>query len=367
MIQIKRERAMGLLKGTFTFSKYRVEGEPPAKFLDFVDGKLKTFSFRGMPAGSDETAMGWTSMEDPLDVLFERGGYIEGDYVIFTLRVDRRTVPSSLVKVKTAEAEKEFLARHKQERIFREQKKEIRETVRQELLGRALPVPSFYDVCWCISGKWLLFGALGEKLSDDFEKLFERCFGIKIHPWTFVDESSGAGSPEEPVKAAALRREFLTWLWFRSGERDGMIRLPGGEISARFARRLVLESGEGDYTDTVVCNGMNSGLREGKAALREGKKVREARIFLGCDNNECEFTFKADRFSYQSFKFPPPPEQDRSGADRAGHILDRIYLLEKAVEAMENLFSEFSTARKSGRWKSEIIPKMLKWIEKDRS
>jgi len=356
---------MGLLKGTYSFSKYRVEGDPPGKFLDFADRQLKTFSFRGLPVGIDETAMGWTSMEDPLDALFERGGYVVGDYLIFTLRVDRKVIPPSLAKIKTAEAEKEFLARRKQERIFKEQRKEIREAVRQELLGRALPVPSLYDVCWCISGKWLLFGSLGEKLSEEFEKFFERCFGLKLQPWTSPEEApDGDAWTGDPGKTAAMRREFLTWLWFRSAERDGMIRLPAGEISARFVRRLVLESGEGEYTDTVVCNGMNSGLREGKAALREGKKIREARIFLGRDNEECEFTFKADRFSFQSFKFPAAPEADRSGEDRDGHILDRIYLLEKAVDAMEGLFSVFAAARKSGRWQSEIMPKIVAWIEK---
>jgi len=67
-------------------------------------------------------------------------------------------------------------------------------------------------------------------------------------------------------------------------------------------KKVVLESGEGEYSETVACRGLHADLEEGKSALRKGKKVTEARIRLGAGNDQFEFTFKADAFCFQSLK-----------------------------------------------------------------
>lgn len=102
-------------------------------------------------------------------------------------------------------------------------------------------------------------------------------------------------------------------------------------------------------------------MKEGKAALREGKKIKEARIRLRKDVAECEFTFKADRFQIQSLKMPQTssPEGDQ---DRDGMILERIYFLEMITEMMDRLFSLFLEKRLSPHWSAEEMPKMKKWI-----
>ncbi len=160
-----------------------------------------------------------------------------------------------------------------------------------------------------------------------------------------------------------LGREFLTWLWFKSEER-GALPLPGGgDVEVEFVRRLVLESGDGDYADTVVCRGLHSDLREGKAALREGKKIREARIRLRRDRDEWKFTFKADCFRFQSLKMPASmadlDEEDRG----EGRILERIHLVEAVMKIMDHLFSAFLKIRLSSQWAGEEAPQIMKWIQ----
>ncbi len=163
-----------------------------------------------------------------------------------------------------------------------------------------------------------------------------------------------------------LGREFLTWLWFKSEERNGNISIPGtGDIEVFFLRRLVLESGEGDYSETILCKGFRTDLKEGKTALREGKKIKEARIRLSIDSDEWEFTFKADTFLFQSMKLPDAPAYaDEEATDREGRLLDRISMTERTVETMEKLFSLFLTKRTSPEWKSEEIPRIAKWVER---
>ena len=73
-------------------------------------------------------------------------------------------------------------------------------------------------------------------------------------------------------------------------------------MELHFLKRIVLEAGEGEYSQGVVCHGIHAELKEGKEAIRQGKKVKEAGIKLIHNQNEWEFTFKADTFNFQSLK-----------------------------------------------------------------
>jgi hypothetical protein len=162
-----------------------------------------------------------------------------------------------------------------------------------------------------------------------------------------------------------LGREFLTWLWFKSEERGGTIMVPdAGDISVAFVRRIVLESGEGQYSETVVCQGYHADLREAKAALREGKKIKEARLRMGVGAEEWEFTFKADEFQFQSLKLPAIVKFAEEEGDGEGRILERIYLIETALRTMEQLFSLFLNKRLLPEWLSEELPRIQHWMNR---
>ncbi len=348
---------MGLSKGTLTFTEYRVTGETPDALADFMDRQIKLFAFRELAAGTDEKALGWTSLDNVLDTEFEYVNYSLGDYFVFSLRIDRRAVPPALLKLRVLKAEKEFREEKGLKKLYKGQREDIRETVKLGLLGRAQPVPSFYEACWSVSGKRVLFGSLTEKVNDDFKELFKRSFNLTLSPFLPWDPNVLPDGMNLPG------REFLTWLWFKSEERGGGIMIPeiGGDIEVVFLRKIVLESGEGEYSETVACRGLHADLEEGKSALRKGKKVTEARIQLGTGNEQFEFTFKADAFSFQSLKLPIPTDTDEE--DRDGKLLERIYLTEVIVKTMENLFSLFLSKRLSPAWESEELPLMKRWLE----
>jgi len=160
-----------------------------------------------------------------------------------------------------------------------------------------------------------------------------------------------------------LGREFLTWLWFKSEQRGGAIMLPGeGDVVVAFVRRIILSSGEGEYSETVSCQGLHSDLKEGKEALRKGKKIKEARIKLDINTDEYEFTFKADSFQFQTMKLPTSLTMTEEEEDKEGRILERIYQTEAAVGTMETFFSLFLEKRLSPAWQSEEIPLFKKWL-----
>ncbi|MBN1827705.1 MAG: hypothetical protein JW884_00980 [Deltaproteobacteria bacterium] len=160
-----------------------------------------------------------------------------------------------------------------------------------------------------------------------------------------------------------LGREFLTWLWHKSEERNGVVNLPGqGDIGVIFLRRIVFESGEGEFAETVSCQGFRTDLKEGKAALRQGKKIREARLRLSIGTADWEFTFNADNFRFQSLSLPAGPEEKDDSESREARLLDRIGMTEEAVATMEKLFAYFLEKRLSGQWQTEEIPRFDKWL-----
>lgn len=360
---------MGLLKGTLTFSRYRTSGSLPHPSSDRIDESIKKYAFRDNFLSDHDKVMGWTGLESILDTSFAHAQYAIGDYLIFALRIDRKLMPPSLLKIKSMEREKAYCAEKGIKKIHREQREAIRETVRLELLEKIQPVPSFYDVCWSGSAGSVIFASLSEKVIQDFWDFFKQTFEVVLTPFSPWDTPCLAADTREriadfekkgAVSELSIGREFLTWLWFKSEERNGSIMIPNvADVEVTFARRMVLESGEGDYSETVVCRGLHADLKEGKEALRQGKQIKEARIMLERDSTKWEFTFKADRFSFQSLKLPAA-ESDAAEDDESGRILERIYLVEKAVDTMDRLFALFLQGRLSDTWESELA-RMAKW------
>jgi hypothetical protein len=374
---------MGLLNGAWTFSRYRVLGTRPEEFTDHIDKGLKKYAFSDYRDEHREKNLGWTSLENILDTDFTYANYKCGDYLLFSLRTDRRAVPPTLLKLKILEAEKKYIAETGKIKLYRQEREELKERSRFSLMEKVLPVPAFHDICWSLSRNLVFFGSHSEKVTDDFLNIFKESFQLSLTPFlpweqgqkfsqdnqdtepAINDTAHDAYHTDNPAPASPifLGREFLTWLWFKSEERNGIITVPEmGENEIVFLQRLVLASGENEYSETVVCQGIHADMQEGKEALRRGKKIKEARLKLVKDSMKWEFTFQADMFQFQSLKLPAVMEIEND-ADREGLIIERIYLIEKVIDAMDNLFTRFLQLRSSILWEKEELPRMKKWLD----
>lgn len=358
---------MGLKKGAFSFSRFGVSSPLPGNFADLFDEKIKSFAFRDFFPENEEKSLGWTGLQEILDTEFAYAAHTLGDYRVFSLRIDRKTIPSALLRLRFLEAERGMLAERETKKLYKEEKEALREAIRQDLMKQAAPVPSMLDVCWSLSRGKIYFSCHAEKVLQDFQDFFRETFemDLALHvPWL----DALAQNEDDIVESISRQpgREFLTWLWFKTEERDGRIALEGQEeIGLAFVRRLILESGEGDYAESVVCQGQHALLLEGKEALRQGKKIREARLSLEIDSMEWEFTFKADLFQFQSMKLPAPTEEsdENNALEEEGRLLERIFLLEKAIETMDRLFAFFMGLRLSAGWPAEVA-RMEIWMNR---
>ena len=102
-----------------------------------------------------------------------------------------------------------------------------------------------------------------------------------------------------------IGQEFLTWLWWKSEERGGLVGLPGyGDITVVFEKHMLLEFGEGEYSEKLVCTGLQTELKEARTGLVMGKKLEQARLQIINSDYEWNVTLGAGLFEYRSVRLP---------------------------------------------------------------
>ncbi|MEW6263296.1 MAG: hypothetical protein AB1641_09475 [Thermodesulfobacteriota bacterium] len=162
-----------------------------------------------------------------------------------------------------------------------------------------------------------------------------------------------------------LGLEFLTWVWYQSEINSGLLNVPGhGPVEIWFEDKMVLESGSGDARQTVTCQGRNLDLVEARTALREGKKVSQARLRLAYESREWRVTVKAEGLELTGIKPPPtldPSEEEPDGL--MGRMLERLAGLRELTGLLDCLFKQFLALRLTGDWNGKELPRLRKWLK----
>lgn len=163
-----------------------------------------------------------------------------------------------------------------------------------------------------------------------------------------------------------LGQEFLTWLWWKSEERGGSVYLPDrGDIVVVFEKHMLLEYGEGDASEKLICSGLQTELQEARTGLMMGKKLEQARIMLSHAEQEWNFTLAAAMMEFRNVKPPKTARTEGDGSNNPeeteGMILERIYLFEELVRLVNELFHLFLQVRLSDDWREEL-EKIRNWV-----
>ncbi len=171
---------MGFIKGTASFVRFSVEGELPENIWDFIADRVASFSFRDIDETYEEDSLGWVSVLNMFDTDFEYASYAAGSYVTLSMRLDERKVSSVIVK-KFVQKEEERIKKEKQiPKISRSMRVEIKERIQNELMRKALPMPSVFDLCWNLENSTLLFFSTNKKAQALLEDLFKETFGLTL-------------------------------------------------------------------------------------------------------------------------------------------------------------------------------------------
>ncbi len=162
-----------------------------------------------------------------------------------------------------------------------------------------------------------------------------------------------------------LGQEFLAWLWYKAEERGGSVEIPGlGDIVLSFEKHMLLEFGEGEASEKVICRGLQTELREARAGLALGKKPEQARIRIGMGEHEFSVTLTAATLEFRNVRLPRTVDQTDEKDDpdsQEAMILERVGLFEQLNTIVNDLFRLFINIRASDLWPGELL-KIRQWI-----
>jgi len=162
-----------------------------------------------------------------------------------------------------------------------------------------------------------------------------------------------------------LGQEFLAWLWFKSEERGGAIDIPGtGDVLVVFEKHMLLEFGEGESSEKLICRGLQTELKEARAGLMMGKKPEQARIRLARGEYEFSVTLTAAALEFRNVRLPKTVAGSDEGDDQEsleGRILERIGMFEELGSLINDLFRMFIRVRVADDWPEEL-QKIRQWV-----
>ncbi len=357
--------------------------------------KLAEEGFQSIENSAEELATGWV----------ELGGYDHSDFadpgscwrdhlLCFTLRQDRRRVPSALLKRQISILSDQFLA-EKQDLNFvpKAEKEQIRDLARSMLLVKTLPTPSFYDVVWDTDKQLLRFCSLGQSMIDSFQGLFHQTFpelrlqmlhplsrSLQVLPEEFHEamkqsDQAQTDSLLEQIEANRwLGFDFLQWLLYRTLNSDSRYQvnvdgplLAKQPFTAFLDNRLVLVGGCHEGLQKIVVAGPQDHYLEVKAALREGKEIEEAIIHLQQDEDQgWKLTLKGDRFQFGSYRTPMirpesgPNDDPRAEAEAAFYT--KLAAVEEGEQMFNSLLRTFLELRLGENWNG-IKSAILQWLQ----
>lgn len=156
--------------------------------------------------------------------------------------------------------------------------------------------------------------------------------------------------------------EFLTWLWFRiETDPDELKKIIPEMTTLAIGNRIVLENNVNNANETITIKGDDADLKEGRLALAKGALVTELQLIYQAENQEWQFSLKGESLSFFNLKLPQTgPLESKEDVD--GLVLEKAYLTEKLLKAVDHLFTAFIRLRVRSDWHKTIVAQIKAWI-----
>ena len=202
---------MGIQSPTASISRYRVEGQIKKPIIETVRRGLKSNIIEDIDKESIESSSGWTSFHRPYQPNFEGPSFIFGTLFIFSLRIDKKTVPPKLLHKHVMLASSERLAETGQRYLTRNEKQVLKEQVTGQLIQRMPATPNVYDLIWNPEEASLLFFTSLKTANEELETLFRRSFNvslIRLFPYTAAELTSNLTDTERDILKSLKPTDF---------------------------------------------------------------------------------------------------------------------------------------------------------------
>ena len=171
---------MSLLQGSVTLKRFLVLGPVPSD-KDLQEG-LDQERFRPFEDGMEEERFGWCDWRNPLILPPDENWVNQERFAMFSLRIDTRRVPSSLLKAHVDLRSQQLLKEKDLAFIGKEARISLQDELKAELLAKVLPVPKVVEIAWDLKGGMLWTTAGSTKTQGALIGLFMKSFGCELQP-----------------------------------------------------------------------------------------------------------------------------------------------------------------------------------------
>jgi hypothetical protein len=193
---------MGFFSSSVSMTRYRVEGRLPQPLIEQVGSALKRNTIAEIDREDAEMAVGWTSFYNPYFPDFEGSDFIVGAHIVFSLRIDKKSIPAKVIKKHYTLELRKVLAETGREYLSQNEKRQLKEQVIHALSLRVPATPNIYDLVWNYEGEELWFFSNLKNANEELETLFTKSFKlqlIRLFPFTLADLTLGLSDRERDV------------------------------------------------------------------------------------------------------------------------------------------------------------------------
>lgn len=136
-----------------------------------------------------------------------------------------------------------------------------------------------------------------------------------------------------------LGEEFLTWLWFRWETQGGEFTLSGGRVvGVALDDFLTFAALTEDETEQTLRRGLPTRTAEARTALRQGHRLRKARLLVAEGDRQWTATLDAPSLTLGGVKLPDDAEECESEMDRTADRAANWLALHEIVQALYGMF-----------------------------
>ena len=191
---------MSLLSASVSITRYKVEGQLEAPVIETVATGLKKNAISEIDDHTSEKAVGWTSFEKPYQTDFSGSNFVYGVYLVFSLRIDKKSIPPKVVKKHFMIESAQRLADSGRPYLSRNEKQTIKDRVIDQLNIKVPSTPNVYDIIWNQEDSILWFFSNLKTANEELETLFLRSFNltlIRMIPYTAAHLTSDLTNAEK--------------------------------------------------------------------------------------------------------------------------------------------------------------------------
>jgi hypothetical protein len=193
---------MSLLSASISITRYKVGSQLKTPVLETVAVALMRNTISEIDDQSSEKMSGWTSFDKPYQPDFSGSNFVYGAYMVFALRIDKKTIPAKVVQKHFMIESARRLAKSGRQYLSRNEKQTIKDHVIEALFLKVPATPHVYDIIWNYEDSVLWFFSNLKAANEELETLFLRSFDvtlIRMFPYTAAQLSSGLSDTEKDI------------------------------------------------------------------------------------------------------------------------------------------------------------------------